>query len=237
MNPEEIRGALLRVVPPLTAPPDRMAEVSRRIARTRARRAGLVALGAAVVAALAVGTPALLPAGAARVQPGGAGAVPVNVGPSPLPSGPEGSDGVGPGRCPARLDLISQPRAVVAGDTDRVVALPLRKVTLCRYRQGAFDWSVGPATRIAGPRDGTPAEFGNLVNRYLELRAPRASPPSGGCLYPSPWTDISVDVVFTLDAREVAREYRVGRISCANNPPDPARQLEAATDRVLGAPY
>ena len=261
MNPDEIRGALLRLVPPLTAPPDRMAEVSRRIARTRARRAVFAALGAAVVAGLVVSTPALLPAGAARVRPGGVvnGAAPANVGPPlPLnsrgslpgsdgppqdsspqagPSGMDGPDGVTAGHCPATLDLISQPATVVAGDSDPVVALPLRNVTLCRYRQANFNWSIGPATRISGPRDGTPAEFGNPVNRYLELRAPGASPPTSGCLYPSPWQNISVDVVFTVDARGVAREYRVGRITCANNPRDPARQLEAAVDRVLGVPY
>jgi hypothetical protein len=272
MSPDEIRGALLRVVPPLTAPPDRMAEVSRRIARRRARRA---ALAAAVVAGLVVGTPAFLAAGAARVRQGDAGVVdgaaPGNAAPPPpltasgrapdgggaprdgsppaAPSGSGSSDGVGTGRCPATLDLISQPPAWVAGDTDPVVKLPLTRVTVCRYRQHAFDWSVGPAARIAGPRDGTPEQFGNPVNQYLEQRvfhgsspppgtpSPGSSPPTSGCLYPSPWRDISVDVVFTVDATGVAREYRVGRISCANNPPDPARQLEAAVDRVLGPPY
>jgi hypothetical protein len=187
---------------------------------------------------------------------------------APNPGGPlrtgdadgvAGADGVGVGRCPTTLDLMSQPAAVLAGQViDDTVKLPLTRVTLCRYRHPTFDWSLGNGTRRAGPRDGTPGQFGTPLRQYLDQRiwrppslsptadgtplrttpGPTTSPPTSGCAYPSPQSDITLDVVYTVDAAGVAREYRLDRITCApGSSPDPARQLEAAVDRILGPPY
>jgi len=251
---DDIRGALIRAVPPLTAPPDRIAQVRRRSRRRRRQRATLSLVAAVAATGLAVATPALLSA-AHRVDGGTADSRPATqpfpTGPAPTsgPAGPDGTDGVGIGRCPAVLDLMSQSPAVVAGQDEKLPALPLRAVTLCRYRHAAFDLSVGTATRLAGPVQAPPGEFGGPVDTYVEQSIwrppstapgtpqPGTSPPSSGCLMPSPWKNISVDIVYTVDARQVAREYLLMRITCANpDAPQPGRQLETAIDRLLGAP-
>lgn len=253
---DDIRGALIRAVPPLTAPPDRIAQVRRRAARTRGRRTALSLIAAAAATGLAIATPALLSAaGSGRADSRTAGDRPANqpfptgAAPTSGPAGPDGTDGVGTGRCPIELDLMSQTPAVVAGQDQRLPALPLRAVTLCRYRHVAFDLSAGTASRRAGPVQAPPGEFGAPVDTYVDQRiwrppstapgtpSPGASPPSGGCLMPSPWKDVSVDIVHTVDARGIARQYLLMRITCANpDAPQPARQLEAAVDRLLGPP-
>lgn len=248
MNTDELRDALVRAVPPLTTPPHRMAEVSRRIARRRTRRVTLNVVGAAVAAALVVGTPMVLSLGADHV---GRLDIAVADGPGPTPGADDAPPSrAGTVRCPASLDLMSRPPAVRTAESDADVALPLKQVTLCRYRHASFDTSVGDATRRSGPRDGVPGQFATPLSQYLRQRIwnppsasagapdPSGSPPTGGCRYPSPTSNVAVDVVYTVDAGRVAREYRLYRVTCApGSDPDPARQLEAAVDRVLGPPY
>ena len=182
---DDIRGALIRAVPPLTAPPDRIVQVRRRAARTRGRRTALSLIAAAAATGLAIATPALLSAaGSGRADSRTAGDRPANqpfptgAAPTSGPAGPDGTDGVGTGRCPAELDLMSQTPAVVAGQDQRLPALPLRAVTLCRYRHVAFDLSAGTARRRAGPVQAPPGEFGAPVDTYVDQRIWR--PPSTG---------------------------------------------------------
>lgn len=261
MTPEEIRGALIRTVPPLTVPPDRLAEVSRRVVRTRRRRVTLAVSAVVLATATATGTPALLSAAAPRsgtlIVPGN-GIAPPSYLPSVHPFSGSPSDSSGPPllgplssgtatsgsgpaagleSCPHTVDLMSMSPGVVNGNGDATVALPLVQVTLCRYRHAAFDLSNGPATYLAGPATGKPGEFGTAVHDYADSHNPTRSPPSTGCLYPSPYRNVTVDLVFAADSAGTVRQYLLMRIGCSNDYVDPARSLEAAVDRVLGPPY
>ncbi len=251
MRPEQLRALLIDAVPPLAAPPDRIQTLAKRVSRRRTRTAVLTVVTATLaVAGRAIATRTLLPAR----QPG-------HVAPAAGRSGPVSTVGVG--RCPDRVDLMHQSAARIAGDTDAAVPVPLGSVTLCRYVHGAFDLSApdGIAELRAGPATGDPGEFGTLINQYLaQLVYPSQAPSAGsagsgspagsgasgspapnrasGCLMPSPTANVSVDIVFAVDPTGHAHEYLLPRVTCAN--PDaaqPARQLDAAIDQLLGPPY
>jgi hypothetical protein len=248
MNDDDVRQALIRAVPELKAPADRIGEVARRVNRRRARHG---VAGSVAAAALILGAPLLFQLGrpGPALDVGGGWSAPTASPGSPGSRAPKAgsADGVGPGVCPTVLDLMKPSSTAVAAEGDDPLSLPLRGVTLCRYRHANFDLSkpTGDATRIGGPRSGDPAAFGPAVNTYLQQRIWRApsagastSTSSSGCLMPSPSHDISVDIVFTVDANGEARQYRLVRTSCANpDAPKPARQLESAVDTRLGPPY
>jgi len=245
MSAEEIRGALIRAVPPLTVPPDRLAEVSRRVVRKRRLRLGLTLVAAAVASMVVVAAPTLLGFGGTGPGPGAPSGSPSSSArsarpstrPSTRPSGRPSPSAPHPsppptrtpsGPCTGALDLMSGP----LGGSDRSVALPLVRVTLCRYRHAKFDLSSGLATYVAGPVSAKPSDFDGPVRDYVDRPV-----PSDGCLYRTPYQNVVVDLVFTTDSLGTTREYLFMRISCSNNYVDPAASLEAAVDRVLGPPY
>src|SRR5262249_12229739 len=135
--------------------------------------------------ALVVGTPVVLSFGATHGDLAADGIVadgPLasdDVSRPAVPTGSAGVDGAPSGHCPPPPDLVDQSAAVRAGQADDPVRLPLKRVTLCRYRHADPNWSIGSATRRAGPRDGTPGQFGAPVRQYLEQRiwrSPSLSP-------------------------------------------------------------
>ncbi|MEG3635797.1 hypothetical protein [Micromonospora palythoicola] len=127
---EDIRGLLAGAVPPLAAPPDRVAEVGIRVRRHRRRMAG----GAAAVAltvGLGVGLPNLV------AGPDGERVAPVTT-PSPQ----------GDAACPTSLDDRPELASVRYGDDEPLVPTGAVEVTSCQVPVGS---GPDPAYRL-GPR-------------------------------------------------------------------------------------
>lgn len=246
MRPENLHDLLVGAVPPLTTPPDRMARVRRRVARTRGLRVSASVLGVlAVIGGAALGAHALAPAG--RSGPNAVGQVPgasvapstsvapsVEVSPSTGPSSGFRSippSGLGVGLCPQSLDLMSVDGA---HRPDLTFQGPPASVTVCRYRHAAFDMSVGNAELLKGPKQGTPAAFTGPIQNVLNDTQPDTS---GGCLYPSPYQNLSVDVVYAVDAHGNKLDFYLMRIVCTGGGNGDAPDLTAAIDRLMGTPY
>jgi hypothetical protein len=265
VNENEVRAVLLDAVPELTAPPDRMAEVSRRVARRRLLKlmAGVMAATVSLVAVAGVAQRL------SRFPAGRSTATNVNAGPSgwpgptpsaePSPSGrpwssqppsnrpsggarPSRSPGgqpagglVGRDYCPPTLDLVGPLGVDVR--PDEAASSRVAGVTVCRYHAPYFDLSVDLASRRAGPVAGDPVEFGAALEPIVN---PPPSPWNPeGCRYPSPGRGpITVDIVYVVDVYAVPKAYPLARTTCANPwPADPKRKLEEAVDRLLGPPY
>jgi len=138
VNPEDIGKILAGAVPPLAAPPDRMARVRRRMVRTNTMRASASALAIAILLGGGVlGVQRLAGVGPPGGGPGGVAGSPV---------------------CPAALDQMSQQPGRPSGHT--AISTPLRSVTLCRYQVGEDHLNEPPMPHlIAGPVQGDPAKF------------------------------------------------------------------------------
>jgi hypothetical protein len=128
---EDIRGLLAGAVPPLAAPPDRIAEVGTRVRRHRRRMVGGAAAAVALTVGLGVGLPSLVAA------PDGDRVAPVTT-PSPQ----------GEATCPTSLDSQPDLLSVRYGDDEPLVPVGAVEVTSCQVPVGG---GLRPADRI-GPR-------------------------------------------------------------------------------------
>ncbi|GIJ21137.1 hypothetical protein [Micromonospora lutea] len=128
---EDIRGLLAGAVPPLAAPPDRVAEVGVRVRRHRRRMAGGAAAAVALTVGLGVGLPTLV---AAPDRDRGA--------PATTPS-PQGA-----AACPTGFDTRPDLTSVRYGDDEPLVPTGAVEVTSCQVPVGS---GPHPASRI-GPR-------------------------------------------------------------------------------------
>jgi hypothetical protein len=251
---EEVRRRLLAAVPELPAPPDRLTLVRRRVVRTRTQR--LTGAGMALVGVIAAfgyvvnadplpgsdvagyGSPSPsgypLPGwGSAHPQP------PQTARPDRPPSGPPTSSSVTTGRptsCPAVVDLMTVPSATSFPPRGR----PWTRVLACRYRHEAFNLASpdGQAARIRGPVTASGSAAAALQSLIEPTVPPASHWASAGCVMPSPFRDMSVDVVFAGDSTGHVSSYLHLRTTCANpeaNEPD--RPLAEALDALLGPPY
>ncbi|MEV2238753.1 hypothetical protein [Micromonospora sp. NPDC049891] len=128
---EDIRGLLAGAVPPLAAPPDRVAEVGIRVRRHRRRVAGGAAAAVALTVGLGIGLPALVAA------PDGDRGTPVT---TPSPQGQVS--------CPTGLGARPDLASVRYGDDEPLVPAGAVEVTSCQVPVGG---GLRPADRI-GPR-------------------------------------------------------------------------------------
>ncbi|WBB92081.1 hypothetical protein [Verrucosispora sp. WMMC514] len=128
---EDIRGLLAGAVPPLAAPPERVAEVGVRVRRHRRRMAGGAAAAVALTVGLGVGLPALV------AGPGRDDVIPL------VTPGPRGD-----ANCPT--DLVGRPdlASVRYGDDEPLVPTGAVEITSCQVPVGG---GLRPADRI-GPR-------------------------------------------------------------------------------------
>lgn len=246
MRPENLHDLLVGAVPPLTTPPDRMAQVRRRVVRARGLRVSASVLGVlAIVGGAALGVHALAPVGrsgpnavgqvpgATSVAPGASVAPSASVEPSTGPSSRFRSippSGLGVGQCPQSLDLMSVDGA---HRPDLTFQGPPATVTVCRYRHAAFDMSVGNADLLKGPKQGTSAAFAGPIQNVLN----DTQPATGGCLYPSPYQNLSVDVVYAVDAHGNKLDFYLMRIVCTGGGDWAPSDLTGAIDGLMGTPY
>ncbi|GAA0943029.1 hypothetical protein [Virgisporangium aurantiacum] len=257
----DIKQTLLDVVPPLPAPPDRLAAIRGRAAARRRMTVTGTAL-AALASVVTIGTTiaVLTPAdpGPFGAGPASSGTGPVSNRPGPPVPPPPHSDPPkdfpmpGPGTCPPavafrRLPLVE---AFVGGRLPEISA-----VTLCRYSQTTFDLSEGGNALIAGPDVADVTTFRNALVTTTQPYPPWASSdgppwasgsapsvptasPSGSCspgpVAPPPW---QIDVVFVHSPDGTARALILHRHKCVPAVADPITAVLAAIDAKLGTPY
>jgi hypothetical protein len=245
MNKPAVRARLLAVVPELTAPADRLGQVRRRASRRQAVKVLTVAVAAGLALTAVGGALNLSPTGSGRTdafgtdpniastrEPGTGVTKSVKARPGRGPYA--ASELVGPDRCPEALDLIG-PRGVDVVEP-RAGSADVRHVTVCRYKHEDFNLSVGDATLLDGPRRADP-------RTVAEALVPILNPPpsnwnSAGCRMPSPTRNVTVDIVYVVDADGSASVHSLMRITCDNPwPADPYLKLRAAVDATMGAPY
>jgi hypothetical protein len=248
MNGNDMGKILLDAVPPLPAPPDRMAEVRRRAAtRRRLRRAGTVVAAIAAVAVLGSVLTVLSPAqpasnigGEPTQSPPQSRSVTVSPGPAivgpphtPYSEPPKDFPMPGPGVCPPTVQFMRMPMLDLAPGRSMP---PFSAVTLCRYTQSSFDLSQGENSLRTAPVAGNVTAFRDAFNN---LTMPRESNwNSEGCREPSPGLPpFTVDVVFVHSPGNTVAVI-LHRYECANPwPQDPAIPLRTAVDAALGPPY
>jgi hypothetical protein len=239
MNEPDVRAALLDAVPDLPTPADRQSEVRRRALRRRVLRQNGTLFAILLAVAMVGGSlwllsntrrpPEALPY-IVRSPQTATGHSPTPGPARPTKSGPL----IFPGFCPATLVLVPPLGADEVSDGTGVAHVV--DVTICRYRQASFDLSVGTGVLVVGPRSGDPAAISAALTTLLQ---PPPSPGNTeGCRYPSPQSDIIVDIVYVIDVNDRAASYELLRITC-QNPwlDDPRIPLQREVDRVLGPPY
>jgi hypothetical protein len=154
VNPEDIGKLLLDAVPPLAAPPDRMAQVRRRVVRANLLRTSASALAIATVV-------------------GGGGVLGVQ---TLAAVGPPGSGGgqpgiaASPGDCSPGSDRPI-PQSTWASKRPTIGSV-FYSVTLCRYR-----YQGGRQYLVAGPVQADPYVILNLI-RHFTPSGPALLPPA-----------------------------------------------------------
>jgi hypothetical protein len=251
----DLKDLLLDAVPPLHAPPDRLAAIRGRArARRRINTMGTALAVLASVVALGTTMAVLTPA-----DPGPFGAAPASSGPGspPWPSPvresepPKDFPMPGPGVCPPNVRFRHMPTVdAYPGGT-----LPLISgVTLCRYSQSTYALDEGENSLTSGPASGDVTTFRNAFTKAT-LPYPAASSEgttvvsgsptsvpsvsassdcSPGPQSPPPWT---IDVMFVHSPDRSTRALILHRYKCNPARTDPMAAAWTAVDAVLGKPY
>lgn len=249
----DIKEILLDAVPPLPAPPDRLAAIrGRAVARRRMHVTGTALAALASVVTLGTTMAVLTPPGPAERVGGGPASTPASGPPlaPPMPSGPAPSaSGLpkdfpmpGPGVCPPSVDFMRMPPA----DVWPGGALPeISGVTLCRYAQSDFDLSKGSNSLTSGPRAGDLNTFRPALTAATAPIASTSGDPSVGSsgatstppCTPGPGTPpFTIDVLFIHSPGGTTADVR-HRFECEPAPHDPWSALRSAVDAELGRPY
>jgi hypothetical protein len=252
----DIKETLLNAVPPLSAPPDRLAAIRNRArARRRMNMTGTALAALASVVALGTTMAVLTPA-----DPESFGVAPAGSGTEPRPSMSPGERESGPpkdfpmpapGNCPQSVKLGHMPTVdAYSGGT----LPPISGVTLCRYSQNSYALDEGENSLTSGPGSGDVNTFRNaLVKATLPdpassgggppwasgsasglPSASASSPCPPGPVAPPPWT---IDVLFVHSPDGTTRAVILHRYTCDPPLTDPMAAVWTAVDAVLGRPY
>lgn len=243
MSDDQLRDLLTSAVPDLPGPEDRVAEVGRRVRRTRLRTGGTVAGAALVAVALLVVLAPLSPT--AHPVPVATGPASPSIGPEPapdpLPTGPVpdpptlATDGC-PASWPDPFPLVDRPGLLVPQDT------PV-SVTLCELPVEPSDKPLAHPPRVL--RTGA-AEIVTLLDKLPTGAQLRARMPGSGdvmCTAVGYTTNESLVVrypgrapVEVLIERNCGKAYSDGRTRYLDPSPVPRfldlyrAQVAAATD-------
>lgn len=245
----EIKEQLLDAVPPLPAPPDRLAAIRGRVtARRRMHRTGTAVAALASVVALGTTMAVLTPAGSGTPVGG-----PDSSGtpspwasrsgvPAPYRSGePKDFPMPAAGVCPPSVDFMRMPmvEAYPGGVLPQIAG-----VTLCRYTQSAFDLSKGENSLTSGPKTG---DVNTFLNAFVVATTPIASSPPPSVAVSSSASEplscqpssppFTVDVVFVHSSDGTTRAELQHRYLCVPGQTDSFSPLRAAIDAELGPPY
>jgi hypothetical protein len=238
----EIKELLVDAVPPLQAPPNRLADIQGRAAtRRQLRRAGTAVATVAAVVALGVTMTVLTPAAPAE-RFGGSPPYPSSAGSSGPPvepsagssSAPVDTPPPAPGVCPPIVNLFRDP---TLGEHIRGTLPPISVVTLCRYTSSGVAGDLDDKAALrAGPANGDLTKFLPALSLVL---TPQEFHNPGPCLDPSPGQPpYLVDVIYVHSPDGTTNMVPVPRKKCANlRPEDQSVALQTALDEVLGSPY